>query len=158
MKVSNVFFLSAVIFLTGCVSAEDKRANFIEKNQFERAKLVCNKATSARTRVEQLNYLKEAISAQAELLKEGMRLKRTCQAVNKSACAICTPNVQTVCTDHAVPINPYFEQEQMEKYQAAFDELSAAHNSKQQSCLRSAAKMPADEAYMYYSSRMQPEG
>ena len=44
----------------------------------------------------------------------------------------------------------------MEKYQAAFDKLNASHSALQRSCFSSVSNMSADEAYMYYSSGMQP--
>ena len=61
------------------------------------------------------------------------------------------------CTENSVSIDPKYEEAARAKYLAAYTELNSQHLMRTQSCLSKVAQITAEEAYVYYSQRIEPQ-
>lgn len=176
-RILRGFKLIFALWMTGallisCASTTSKN-EFMEMSLPERQATVCYESDSFVTRKTQLDSYQAQILEKQEALNQGYRVHRYCQSVTvplplrdcsdkegfaKGWCeGQPKSKKETRCTENPVSIDPEYEEASRDKYQAAYTKLNSQHLVQTQSCLTKVAQISSEEAYVYYSQRIEPQ-
>ena len=160
------------VLLISCASTTSK-SKFMTMSLPERQETVCYESDSFLARKTQLDSYQAQILEKQEALNQGYRVHRYCQSVTVplplrdcsdkegAAKGWCEGQPkskrETRCTENPVSIDPEYEEASRDKYQAAYTKLNSQHLTQTQSCLTKVAQISTEEAYVYYSQRMEPQ-
>ena len=171
LKISSSVAL-VCLALTSCASTISKN-DFMSMSLPERQTTVCYEADAFLSRKAQLEGYQAQILEKQEVLNRGYRVHKYCQQVTvplpqqdcselegfaKGMCqAQRKSKKERRCTENPVSIDPEYEEAARDKYLAAYTKLNSQHLAQTQSCLTKVAQITAEEAYVYYSQRIEPQ-
>ena len=161
---------ATTIILLGCATSQNE---FMQMSTTERQAEVCYESAAFRQRKEQLEFLESEIGEKQQVLKVGYRVHEDCNLVRvdlpakdcsnyKSSLArnMCAQGdnyrMETRCTESAVSIDPEYEERKLDEYRTELKSLTSAHSTRTEQCFARVAELTAEEAYIYYSERLEP--
>ena len=156
------------LFLGGCAATQSQ---FLSMPTHERQAAVCFESEPYKSRLEQMGALRASIDQQNRLLSQGYRVHRQCRQVQqptncdgyntsmgKTVCqGTAWTNTRQECTETPVAIDPVYEENRRNQYQETLRALEPTHQRGMDRCLALVGHMSPNEAYIYYSRKLEPQ-